>query len=136
MIIPALLAAMLTGYAPAQLACSGADPAITKASVQSVSSNGDLTYRTVAVTVTNLGSAGQHGDLLQSVDVYQDNNKVDQKGVPPLRPGQSATVLYQFKRSSEARRNSTRLDFRMDVQSAVPGPADCNPANDHLRLNA
>lgn len=136
MIIPALLAAMLTSYAPASIACSGADPAITQAGVRSVTSGGDLRYHTVAVTVTNLGSAGQRANLLQSVDVYQDGDKVDQKGIPPLGPGQSKTVTYTFKRSDEARRKSTRLDFRMNVHSTVPGSADCNTGNDHFRLNA
>lgn len=112
--------------------CSGADPAIVGASLKSATPNGDLTHYVVDVTVTNRGGAGQPSNLLQSVDVYQDATKVDQKGVLPLKPGQTAVVEYRFDRSNQAAHRSTRLRFQLHVIS--PSGFDCNAGDDSARL--
>ena len=77
------LAAPLVAAAP----CNGANPAIVGAELQSRTTNGNLNHYVVAVHVKNLGTQGQPSNLLQSVEVLQDGDHVDQKGLPPLRPG-------------------------------------------------
>ncbi len=57
--------------------------------------------------MTNLGSAGQPNNTLQFVDIWQYGNKLDDKGIPPLAPGQSANFSYMWQRSAEAARGST-----------------------------
>jgi hypothetical protein len=70
--------------------------------------------------------------------VYQDGEKVDQKGIPPLRSGQAAVVTYGFDRSRIAEDRSTDLAFRLVVRSPVPipGPAACAVPSEstHLRV--
>ncbi len=89
MMLTPLLVALLAGTGNVQIAaaCSGAEPSIVQAAVRSVAHNGPLNHYTVAVTVTNQGSMRQPGNTLQSVAVYQNGDKVDQKGLQPLRPG-------------------------------------------------
>jgi subtilase family serine protease len=116
--------------------CSGADPAIISATVQSTTSNGSLNHYTIAITVQNVGSMKQASNLLQSVDVYQDSGKVDQKGLQPLAPGKTQTVTYAFDRAIEAANHSTHLRFVLDFHAvSVPGNADCNTDNDQFRLD-
>jgi subtilase family serine protease len=100
--------------------CSG--PAITAAGVQSTHDDGDVRHYDIAITVTNHGSAAVPASVLDSVEIYQDGTKVDQKGLPWLKPGQSATVRYDFQRASDARRNSTQLRLRL-VQRDPHGTA-------------
>ena len=128
--LDALLAALsLPLLAAATNACAG--PAITNAVATQVGTNGDLTNYDVAITVKNSGSA-EPSSLLQSVQVYQDQTKVDQKGTQPLAAGGSTTVHYIFSRSSEAERGSTHLHFRL-VLSDPHGTAfsDCTPDSDY-----
>ena len=128
MMLPTLLAAALTlgsalgNSAPANasgsiqqgtVSCSASGPTVTGASVRSVARNGDLNRYVVAIVVTNVGSQSQSGNTLQSVDVMQNDVKVDQKGVIPLHAGQTTTVTYQFERSAEAAPGSTNLVFRI-----------------------
>lgn len=131
-----LLVALLTGNVQIAAACSGADPAIIGATVRAVTQNGAVNHYTVAVTVANQGTGTQPGNTLQSVEVYQDGEKVDQKGVQPLHAGQAAVVTYGFDRSRVARNRSTDLDFRLVVHNAVPGPAACAVPSEatHLRV--
>lgn len=135
MLIP-LLAALLAGNLQVAAACSGAQPAILQAAVRSVTQAGDLNHYVVAITVANHGSGAQPGNTLQSVEVDQDGQKVDQKSVPPLHPGQAAVVTYAFDRSRLARDGTTDLDFRLVVRDAVPGPAACAVPSEptHLRV--
>jgi hypothetical protein len=59
------------------------------------------------------GNSAQPSNTLQSVDVIQNEGKIDQKGVPPLRPGQSYTATYTFTRSVEAADGTTQFVFRI-----------------------
>jgi hypothetical protein len=120
----------------APASCSGPDPAITGAVVKSQTmSAGGLNTYTIAITVQNVGSKGQPSNLLQSVEVMQNGDHVDQKGLQPLRPGQRQTVLYTFTRSHGAAPHTTRLTFALAQRtSSIPGPQDCNAANDQFRL--
>lgn len=134
MLIP-LLVALVAGNVQVAAACSGAEPSIVQAAVRSVSQNGDLNHYVVAVRVTNQGGAAQPGNTLQSIAVYQDGDKVDQKGLPPLRAGQSATVTYAFDRSNLSRARSTKLRFKLVFKNAVPGAVACGVPNDETRLS-
>src|ERR1700722_12115703 len=87
--------------------CSGADPAIVGAKATSTTPKGDMSEISVTVTVVNNGSTGQQSNTLQSVDVYQNNTKVDRKGLPPLKAGQPYTFTYVFDRATDAGNGTT-----------------------------
>jgi hypothetical protein len=129
--LDALLAALsLPLLAMTTNACAG--PAITHAVASQAGSNGDLNTYDVAITVRNTGSQGEPSSLLQSVQVYQDQTKVDQKGTQPLAAGGSTTVHYRFSRSSEAEQGSTHLHFRLVLKDPHGTPfGDCTPDNDY-----
>jgi hypothetical protein len=112
-----------------------ADPAIASAVASQVGDNGDLTTYDVAVTVKNAGRAAEPSSLLQSIQVFQDATKVDQKGAPPLPAGRSATVHYRFQRSSEAHARSTHLLFKLVMTDPHRRTAVCSTANDTFRLD-
>ena len=79
-----------------------ADPAITHVAAGPVADNGNLTHLRFRVTLKNVGGANQPSSVLNSIWIYQDATKVDQKGAQALRAGQTETVQYQFQRSSQA----------------------------------
>jgi hypothetical protein len=115
-------------------ACAG--PTITNAVATQAGDNGNLRTYDVAITVKNLGSAGEPSSLLQSVQVFQDATKVDQKGTPPLAAGAASTVHYRFTRSSEAQHNSTHLRFQLTLADPHGTPfTDCSTANNRFRLD-
>jgi hypothetical protein len=105
-------------------------PVITNAGIQSTSTSGDLRFTRVAVTVVNRG-ASQPSSMLQSVNVYQNGSKVDQKSVPPLRAGASKTVTYTFKRSAEANDDTTRLRVQLVGHDAH---GSCSTAGSPVRI--
>ena len=111
------------------------DPAITAAVAHQLGNNGDLTTYDVAITVKNVGSAAEPSSLLQSVQVFQDATKVDQKGTPPLAAGGSATVHYRFQRTSEGRPGSTHLRFSLVLHDPHGPVTDCSTANNTYRIN-
>jgi hypothetical protein len=115
-------------------ACAG--PTITNAVATQAGNNGNLATYDVAITVTNAGSAGEPSSILQSVQVYQDATKVDQKGTRPLAAGSSATVHYRFSRSSEAQAGSTHLRFQLALSDPHGTPfTDCTGATNRYRLD-
>ncbi len=105
--------------------CTGANPAITSVVVKNVTSNGSVSIYHITGTVTNLGSQRQPSDTLQFVDVYVDQVKHDDRGIPPLAPGQSYTFGYDWTRSNQAGNGSTTAHFRMDMRRG----SNCNPNN-------
>jgi subtilase family serine protease len=105
--------------------CAGANPAITSAVVKNVTSSGGLNAYHLVGIVTNLGSQGQASNTLQFVDIYVDRQKLDDRGIPPLAPGQSYTFGYVWQRSADAGNGTTTVYFRMDMRQGQ----DCNPAN-------
>ncbi|MBV9103713.1 MAG: hypothetical protein JO060_08980 [Candidatus Eremiobacteraeota bacterium] len=124
-----------TGPTVAAMGCSGADPAITSAAVTSTKQEGGLNAISVGITVQNRGTQGQASDVLQSVLVYQNDVKIDRKGIPPLRPGRSYTATYTFRRSTEANAGTTNLRFHLVMAKPVPpGNEDCDLTNDSYRL--
>ena len=113
-----ILFTLLTAFCllplPAQASCGGAAPTITSASVHSMTTDGKLNFYQIAATVKNAGGAAQSSRTLQFVDLYQFDEKLDAKGVPPLGVGSSYTVLYTIKRSAQAGKGTTFLTFKID----------------------
>lgn len=105
--------------------CAGPNPAITSVVVKNVTSSGGLNVYHLVGTVTNLGSQAQASNTLQFVDVYIDRQKHDDRGIPPLAPGQSYTFGFDWQRSTDAGNGTTTVHFRMDMRQG----SDCNPAN-------
>lgn len=111
--------------------CAGADPAIISAGVQGVSHQRGTNIYHVKVGVANLGRMRQASNVLQFIDVYLDDNKIDARGVPPLAPGQRFGTVFDYKRSSDAGDGSSTLRFQLRFrQPSPPGAQDCNPGND------
>ena len=111
-----------------------ANPSIVSTSVQSVANLGALDRYTVAIVVQNAGSLRQPSDLLQSVDVFQDHERVDRIGLQPLPPGQSQRVIYRFDRSAEAGAGSTELLFSLDLNGRSGDDVDCHAGNENAKL--
>jgi hypothetical protein len=122
------LVALAASTGLASAACAGADPAIASATVKGVAPDGNMNRYTIDITVTNSGGATQPTNTLQFVDIYQGTVKLDAKGVPPLKPGQSYTVSYDSLRSHDAGQGTTTLRFALDVQQ--PADQNCSTAND------
>ncbi len=120
-----------TGTAAVAATCAGANPAVTSVSVKSVTNDGKLNNYHIVGTVTNLGSAGQPSNTLQFVDIRQYGIKLDDKGIPPLAPGQSASFSYTWQRNVEAARGTTMLNFRIRMEQG----SDCNPGNGTYTLS-
>jgi hypothetical protein len=112
-----------------------ADPAITHVAAGPVANNGNLTTYDFAVTLKNVGGANQPSSVLNSILIYQDATKVDQKGAQPLRAGQTETVQYQFQRSSQAHAGTTRLRFQLMVHDPHAPAQNCSTANDVYRIS-
>jgi hypothetical protein len=110
-------------------------PAITTAVAHQLGSNGDLNTYDVAITVKNMGSVAEPSSLLQSVQIFQDATKVDQKGTPPLPAGGTATVHYRLQRSSEARPGTTHLRFSLVMHDPHGAVTSCSTANSSYRIN-
>jgi hypothetical protein len=113
-IIVGLVLAQLP-LAAAAAGCDGAAPAITSVSLQSVGKTPYLNLYHLSATVTNLGNQAQSGDALQFVDIVQYGGRLDDRGVPPLGPGQSYTVHYIWPRSSDAGTMTSPLNFKIRV---------------------
>ena len=105
--------------------CSGPNPAITSVAVKNVTSNASTNEYHIVGTVTNLGSQAEPSNTLQFVDVYVDRMKRTDRGIPPLRPGQSYQFGYTWTRSVDAGTGTTTAHFRIRM---VQG-SDCNPTN-------
>ena len=128
----AALFVTLTAALPANAAgCRGADPALSPVTVTGVTTDAGNNVYHVSGTVTNTGSMKQASNVLQFVDIYRDREKMDNIGIPPLRPGQSYTYHWSFKRSQDAGEDTTRLHFRLRmVQPSGSSRQNCNTADD------
>jgi hypothetical protein len=108
----------------------GADPAIVSVAVKGMQSSGGLNHYTLSGKVANMGSTAQASNTLQFVDIYKGSTKLDSRGIPPLRAGQSYTFDYVTDRSAQAGSQTTTLGFRMDVrQPANAGSPECTASN-------
>lgn len=114
----AILLATLIAQNGSAAPCAGALPAISSVAVKRTTQSGELNDYTLRVSVLNRGQRSQAGNVLQSVDIYRNGTKVDQKGVPPLKAGGTYTFLYSFQRNSDAGDRSTTFTFRMDPRTS------------------
>ena len=134
--IPFLAGALLVAAntAVATGSCTGADPALVAANVKTVTNTGGVNHYAVAVSVMNRGMANQPSNVLQSVDIFQNGNKVDTKGIPPLKSGQIYKFEFTFMRSADAAEGTTHLKFAiaMHQPSGAPNDQDCATADDTL----
>lgn len=104
--------------------CAGPDPSILSAKVTSVTNEGGLDRYAIVGTVTNAGTQDQASNVLQSVDIYMDGQKLDAKSIPPLKAGQSDTFTYDAERAAKAGKGTTTLVFRFDGHHTTA--ADCS----------
>jgi hypothetical protein len=123
MIVAALLLVSQSAAAQASTACAGVNLALDPVAVTKMSSNGTLNRYELSGTVTNSGSAAQASDVLQSVDIYARNVKIDTKSIPPLKPGESYTFSYASMRSRDAGDGTTQLAFQL--AGGQPAAQDC-----------
>jgi hypothetical protein len=72
----------------------------------------------------------QASNTLQFADVYRGSTKLDSRGIPPLKAGQSYVFQYVGARSAQAGAQTTSLGLRMDVREpANTGSQSCNTSN-------
>ena len=95
--------------------CSGADPTIEDLAIKNVTTQAGLATYEVSGKVVNAGSASQPSNVLQFVNIYLTGVKLDAKGVPPLKAGESYPFSYVYQRSVQAGTGSTKLDFQLGV---------------------
>jgi hypothetical protein len=119
-----VIIAQATMAAAAAATCAGPDPTVTSAHVKTVTTSAGLNHYTIVGTVTNLGSA-QASNTLQFVDIYQYDNKLDSRGIPPLGAGQTYAFMYVWPRSTDAGSKTSQIDFKLDIQQ---GQGECKPA--------
>ena len=104
------------------------------ASAQSRSQTSRVTVRSTITrssgTVTNTGDQKQPSNALQFVDIFTNGQRVNDRGIPPLAPGQSYTFSYVWPRSTDAGNDTTVMRFSLRMVPPSQGNADCNPTND------
>jgi len=93
-----------------------------------------LNHYTIAIIVQNQGDIRQPSDLLQSVYVFQADQRVDQIGLQPLGPRQSQKVAYSFNRSEDAGVGTTDLIFTLDFNGRSGDNVDCHAGHESLRI--
>jgi subtilase family serine protease len=120
-----VFAALVSPVGTSAATCAGANPAIASVVVKNVTTSGNLSSYHIVGTVTNRGSQAQPSNTLQFVDIYVDRQKRNDRGIPPLAPGQSYTFGFDWSRSSDAGQGTTTVHFQLRM---VQG-SDCNPAN-------
>jgi hypothetical protein len=128
------LALMPTLVVGANGACVA--PAVVSAVPDRRASNGELNTFGIAVTVKNAGSVNEPSALLQSVQVFQNGDKVGQIGTRSLAAGASQTVTYTFTRATGTQRGSTHLRFRVVTTNPHNLPiAICHGGTESYTLN-
>ncbi len=121
----ALALGLTTGGAFAAT-CNAAVPSIANVAVKNVTTSGGLNHYEIVGTVVNNGSAGQASNVLQSVDIFLAQQKLDTRSIPPLAAGKSFQFTYTYDRSSGAGQGTTKLTFALDPAPA--GPQECGSA--------
>jgi hypothetical protein len=113
---------------------SCANPSIISAKVQSATMHGTLRHYTIAIVVKNIGNLRQPGNLLQSLDVLQNDQRVGKIGLQPLAPGQSQKVTYGFDRSPDAGAGTTNLLFKLDFNGRSGNDTTCHGGKEAFSL--
>jgi hypothetical protein len=124
--------ALLLASVVATTSC--ANPSIMSARVASATMNGTLHHYTIAIVVKNIGDLRQPGNLLQSLDVLQDGQRVGKIGLQPLAPGQSQQVTYSFDRSPDAGVGTTVLLFKLDFNGSSGSTTSCHAGKEAFSL--
>ena len=123
-----LLLLTLPALSARAASCRGSDPQIAAVVVERVETMGNINRYHLSGTVTNMGAATQASNLLQSVDIFDADDRLDTKSIPPLRPGESFTFTYVSVRSAQAGKGTTQLGFQLDPISP------CSVGNDRYTL--
>ncbi|HXW52330.1 MAG TPA: hypothetical protein VEJ41_10095 [Candidatus Acidoferrales bacterium] len=113
---------------------SCANPSIMSAHVRSVTPNNGLNHYAIAIKVTNIGDLKQPGNLLQSLVVLQDGEKVGKIGLQPLGAKQSQTVTYGFDRSVDAGAGTTNFTFMLDFNGSSGNSTSCHAGKETFQL--
>ena len=124
----AVFALALIPLAAPAATCTGESPAITAVSLRQVTQTPYLKLYHLSATVTNQGGHAQAGDVLQFVDIMQYGGRLDDRGIPPLAPGQSYTITYVWPRSADAGAMTSPLNFRMRSVAAESCPSSKSSA--------
>jgi hypothetical protein len=119
-IIAALVLIAPAAVAPAA-ACNG--PVVTAVVVKGVQTAGALNHYELSGTVVNDG-ASQASNVLQSVDIFENGEKLDTRSVPPLKAGESFAFTYVADRSSDAGKGTSKIAFQLD-----PLPQGCDASS-------
>jgi hypothetical protein len=128
-----IFAALLVAQSPGVMAqaCPDSAPVIQSAAVGGMQDNGNTKTYLVTGTVVNRSAHGQAGNVLQSIDVMQDGQKINEIGIPPLRAGHSYQFHQSVVRSAIAGKGTTHLTFQLRLHS----PQSCTEATVyHLRV--
>ncbi len=130
-LVPAILGLVAASGGMAKAGCQGADPAIVSAAVKGITSDGRVNRYALRIRVVNVGNTRQPSNLLQSVEIYENDIKLDTKGLPPLKPRQAYSFTYVYQRSVDAGDGTSTLTLKLVIrQPSPPGNQDCNAAND------
>jgi|GEM_PF-747604 len=129
-----LIAQTLAVSAPASAACSGADPALVSVRLASVMPEGGNKRYRFSGRVVNVGRSGQPSNTLQFVEIYDRGIKLDNRGIPPLRPGGSYTFGYDYLRSADAGDGTSKLTFVIHMRSPTGSAQNCSPNNDRYEV--
>jgi hypothetical protein len=128
--IAAIIALLSLPASASPMTCAGPDPAVVAVNVARMQSDGKLNRYTLKAKIVNLGQVSQASNTLQFVDIYKGSTKLDSRGIPPLRAGQTFTFSYISMRSAQAGSKTTVLSFRMDERRpSLAGAQDCNTGN-------
>lgn len=129
-------AAFLAMMAPAFAApYKGVDLAVSSVSVKNATTSGNMNRYEITATVTNVGASSQGANALQSVDIYQGNDKLESKSVPPLQAGKSYTFSYVSTRATDAEKGTTQLRFQLNVtQPSLADSQSSNMVNDSFTV--
>jgi hypothetical protein len=108
-----MILALAAVLADANLACARSAPTISGVTSRIDEASGGLNTYGLHVSIVNRGSQRQASNVLQSVSIFQDGSKVDQKGIPPLAGGGSYAFDYTFSRADGARPGTTSFAFAL-----------------------
>ena len=128
-----MMIALLVSAALMQSAC--ANPDIVSAGVQSVRTIGSVNHYTVAVSIRNEGSVRQPSNLLQSLIVSKDGERLDRIGLQPLRPKQSQVVTFTFDRSTDAGSDTTHLTLALTTSGREGDDVSCHAGRETLTIS-
>jgi hypothetical protein len=132
-----IFALLVSSLSPAVAAasCAGADPAVLGATSTLASSSAGANHYRLSITVRNVGNRKQASNVLQFVDIYEHKVKLDAKGVPPLRVGQTYVITYDYMRATDAGDGTATFRFQLNMrQPAGISSQNCSAANDSFRL--